>query len=129
MLPHGRLIGLVVTAVVSLLLLIAPVYSNGQTLIGVNGARVFGILAIPIVIALAPLVFPKLKIPAAIAMLLFALIGGFSIGFFYLPAAMVLAWPELSKTLRPSSGRDSLNLRLTNRLSCKPKNPQDPSIL
>ena len=94
MLPHGRLISLVITAVVSLLLLIAPVYSSGQTLVKVNGPRVFGILAIPIVIALAPVVFPRLKISATFAMLVFALIAGFSIGFFYLPAAMLLAWPE-----------------------------------
>lgn len=94
MLPHGRLISLAITAAVSLLLLTAPVYSNGQTLIKVNGPRVFGILAIPIVIALGPLVFPRLKFPAAIAMLVFAVIGGFSIGFFYLPAVIVLAWPE-----------------------------------
>ena len=94
MLPHGRLISLAVTAVVSLLLLTVPVYSSGQTLVKVNGPRVFGILAIPIVIALGPLVFPRLKIPAAIAMLVFALLGGFSIGLFYLPAAMVLFWPE-----------------------------------
>src|ERR1700730_8428635 len=94
MLPRGRLISLIITAVVSLLLLTVPVYSSGQTLVKVNGPRVFGILAIPIVIALAPLAFPRLKIPAAIAMLVFAVIGGFSIGFFYLPAAALLAWPE-----------------------------------
>src|ERR1700730_14865581 len=94
MFPHGRFISLAITAVVSLLILTAPVYSSGQTLIKVNGPRIFGILAIPIVIALGPLVFPRLKIPAAIAMLVFALMGGFSIGLFYLPAAVVLAWPE-----------------------------------
>jgi hypothetical protein len=93
-LPHGRLISLIITAIVSLLLLIVPVYSSGGTLVKVNGPRVFGILAIPIMIALAPLVFPRLKISAAIAMFVFALIAGFSIGFFYLPAAMLLAWPE-----------------------------------
>ncbi len=83
-----------VTTAVSLLLLIVPVYSSGRTLVKVNGPRVFGILAIPIVIALVPLVFPRLKISAAIVMLVFTLIAGFSIGFFYLPAAMLLAWPE-----------------------------------
>lgn len=94
MLPRGRFISLAITVVASLLLLTAPVYSGGQRLIKVNGSRVFGILAIPIVIALGPLVLPRLKIPAAIAMLVFALLGGFSIGLFYLPAAIVLAWPE-----------------------------------
>jgi hypothetical protein len=93
-LPHGRLISLVVTTLVSLFLLILPIYSSGGTLAKVNGPRVFGILAIPIVIALAPLVFPRLKISAAIAMFVFVLIAGFSIGFFYLPGAILLACPE-----------------------------------
>ncbi len=93
-LPHGRLISFVVTVVVSLLLLIAPVYSNGQTLVEVNGPRVFGVLAIPVVIALGPLAFRWLTIPAAVAMLAFSLIAGFSIGLFYLPIAVLLVWPE-----------------------------------
>lgn len=68
MLPHGRLIGFLVTAFVSILLLVLPVYSNGQTLFNVNGSFVFGVLAIPVVIALTSLAFCRLKIAAAIAM-------------------------------------------------------------
>jgi hypothetical protein len=71
-----------------------PVYSNGQTLLKVNGPRVFGIVAIPIVINFVPLIFPKLRIAAAVVMFVFVLIAGFSIGFFYLPSAVLLAWPE-----------------------------------
>jgi hypothetical protein len=93
-LPHGRGISLLVTVVVSILLLIAPLYSNGETLPEVNGPRAFGVLAIPIVIAVGPMVFRWLKIPAAIAMLVFALLAGFSIGLFYLPVAALLLWPE-----------------------------------
>jgi hypothetical protein len=87
-------ISLVVTAIISLLLLIIPVYNNGRTLLKVNGPRVFGILAIPIVIAIVPLIFPKLRVTAAVVMFVFVLIGGFSIGLFYGPSVVLLAWPE-----------------------------------
>ncbi len=85
---------LLAAAVVSLLLLVMPVYSNGRTLLRVNGPRVFGILAIPIVIAIVPLIFPKLRVAAAVVMFVFVLIGGFSIGLFYVPSVVLLAWPE-----------------------------------
>src|SRR5258708_21590593 len=93
-LPHGRLIGFLVTAVVSFLLLIFPVYKNGRTLFNVNGNRVFAALAIPVVIALTSLAFDRLKITAAIAMFAFVVIAGFSIGLFYLPSAVLLIWPQ-----------------------------------
>jgi hypothetical protein len=83
-----------VAALVSILLLIAPLYSDGKTLAQVNGPRAFGVLAIPVVIAVGPMAFRWLKIPAAIAMLVFALLAGFSIGLFYLPVAALLLWPE-----------------------------------
>ena len=93
-LPHRRLIGFLVTTVVSVLLLILPVHNNGQTLHDVNGSVVFGVLAIPVLIALTSLVFERFKITAAIAMSAFAAIAGFSIGLFYLPSAVLLIWPE-----------------------------------
>jgi uncharacterized membrane protein YjjP (DUF1212 family) len=95
MLPHGRLIGFLVTALVSTLLLILPVYSDGQSLFSVNGNIVFGVLAIPVVIALTSLTFRPLRTTAAIAMSVFVMIAGFSIGLFYLPSAVLLLWPEL----------------------------------
>lgn len=93
-LPHGRLIGFAVTVAVSLSLVMAPVYSSGRTLVEVNGPKVFGVLAIPAVISLCALAFRRLTIPAAVAMLAFSLIAGFSIGLFYLPIAVLLVWPE-----------------------------------
>jgi hypothetical protein len=97
LLARGKLpewLSLLTTAIISLLLLMMPVYSGGRTLLEVNGPRIWGILAIPMVIAMAPLIFPRLKISAAVAMFAFALVAGFSIGFFYLPAAILLAWPK-----------------------------------
>jgi hypothetical protein len=97
LLARGKLrewLSLVTTAIISLLLLMMPVYSGGRTLLEVNGPRIWGILAIPMVIAIAPLIFPRLKISAAVAMFAFALVAGFSIGLFYVPAAILLAWPK-----------------------------------
>ncbi len=92
--PSGRLLSFAITVVVSVLLVIAPVYSSGRTLVEINGPRVFGVLGIPVVIALGPLAFRQLRFPAAVAMGAFALLAGFSIGLFYLPSAVLLAWPE-----------------------------------
>jgi hypothetical protein len=94
MLPRGRFIGFTVTAVASLLLLILPAYGSGRALIDVNGPRAFVALVVPVMIALVLLIVPRLKIVAACLVLTFALITGFSIGLFYLPAAIVLLWPE-----------------------------------
>jgi hypothetical protein len=97
LLARGKLrewLSLLTTAIISLLLLMMPVYSGGRTLLEVNGPRIWGILAIPMVIAIAPLIFPRLKISAAVAMFAFALVAGFSIGLFYVPAAILLAWPK-----------------------------------
>ena len=94
MLSHARLIGFLATLTVSLLLLVAPVYSGSETLIQVNGTRVVLVLAVPVLIAIAPLAFRRLKIPAAIAMFAFSVIGGFSIGLFYIPSTVLLFWPE-----------------------------------
>lgn len=93
-LPYHRLIAFGVAVIVSLLFLIVPVYSNGRTLLEVNGPRVFGALATPVAIALCPLVSRRLTIPAAVAMLAFSLSAGFSIGLFYLPSTVLLVWPE-----------------------------------
>jgi hypothetical protein len=119
-LPHGRLVALVTTVTLSLLLLMLPVYSstrtqtdvNGPTirdtpglaLIEINGLRAFAILAVPVVIALMPMFFSRVKMAAATAMLIFASVAGFSIGLFYVPVALVLAWPERELVRRRGNG-------------------------
>jgi hypothetical protein len=75
-------------------LLVAPVYSSGQTLAQVNEPSALVIIAIPVAIALSALVVRRLKTPAAVAMCLFVILSGFSIGLFYLPSAVLLALPE-----------------------------------
>lgn len=91
---HSRRIAFVVTSVVSLVLLIAPVYRTGATLIELNGLNVIGILAVPVLICLGPLANRRLRSAGAAAMFGFVLLSGFSIGLFYLPSAFLLLWPD-----------------------------------
>lgn len=98
-------------AAVSCLLLIVPTYTTSSTTIAehpvnrslveqghttmllVNGPSVLLALAIPVLIALTPLVFPTraMHLTAAIAIAVFCLLGGFSIGLFYIPSAVLIA--------------------------------------
>jgi len=69
----------------------------------VNGARVLIALAIPVLIALQPMLFPKrsVRLVAALALGAFALIGGFSIGFFYVPSAAIMLAAGLAEPANP----------------------------
>jgi hypothetical protein len=86
----------------SVFLLVWPVYrgfdgvhTTHAWLVQVNGAWAILPVMLPVLLALAPLVFRKqvLRIAAAVVMFAFSLISGFSIGMFYLSAdfAMLLA--------------------------------------
>jgi hypothetical protein len=86
---------------VSGLLLVLPSYSvwssespsvRHATLLQVNGPRVLIALAIPVLIALVPVVLPKfwVRIAAALVLATFAILGGFSIGLFYAPSAVTM---------------------------------------
>ena len=80
-------------------LLVWPLYSgfNGRntthaTLLQVNGSRAILPVLFPVFLALLPLVFRKqaLRITAAVVMLAFSFISGFTIGLFYVPAAIAM---------------------------------------
>jgi hypothetical protein len=80
-------------------LLVWPVYSgfNGvvtthATLLQVNGWRVILPVLFPVFLAFLPLVFRKqpLRIGAAVVMLAFGFISGFTIGLFYVPPAIAM---------------------------------------
>jgi lipopolysaccharide export LptBFGC system permease protein LptF len=87
----------------SVLLLFLPVYTestnngpeHGATLIETQGAGVAALLALPVAVIAVPLLVAErhrrsaLRIVAALV-LAFALVTGFSIGEFYLPAAILL---------------------------------------
>jgi len=90
-------VGLALAA--TIFLLVGPVYSgfdgertSHKTLLQVNGVWAVIPLMIPVLIALVPLIFRNqaVRIIAAIVMGAFALVSGFSIGMFYLPAGVLI---------------------------------------
>ena len=83
----------------SALLLVLPAYSGsigGQarqaSLLDVNGSWALVPLSVPLVLVLIPLAFAKRAVRVAACIVLFAFVvaGGFTIGLFYLPAAVLL---------------------------------------
>lgn len=85
--------------VAAIFLLVWPVYSGFDgvrithaTLLHVNGSWVIVPVCFPVVIALLPLVFRRqaIRIVAAILLCGFSFITGFTIGRFYLPAAVTM---------------------------------------
>jgi hypothetical protein len=83
----------------AIFLLVGPAYSGSAgdrtthaTLAEVNGSWIILPVMFPVLTALVPLIFRKqaVRIFATIFMGGFALIGGFSIGLFYLPAAITM---------------------------------------
>ncbi len=107
--PAGRIIktvrrwatvaSLVLATAAAAFFFIVPVYTgsfpNGRysaTLLHVNGMRVLIPLLFPVVLALAALTFRKraVRIVAGILMGGFVIIGGFSIGLLYVPAAIAM---------------------------------------
>jgi hypothetical protein len=86
----------VISAVASgVRLLTSPSYSDGQTLLEVNGPWVFVVLLIPIALTLPSVIAGSstrtlYTASCALALSIFCFISGFSIGFFYVPAAALL---------------------------------------
>jgi hypothetical protein len=80
------------TAISFALAAAAAVFLVVWTLLQGNGALVIIPITFPVVIALLPLLFRKqaVRIIATIIMWGFAMISGFSIGLFYLPAAIAM---------------------------------------
>ena len=73
-----------------------------------EGASVLIVLAVPVLVSAMPLVYSRRTVAIAAAVLLTALLvlGGFSIGLFYLPA-VVLAWLAVAAPGgRPNGGTD-----------------------
>ena len=87
---------------VSGLFLVLPTYSGWSsespfvqqhaTLLQVNGPHALIALAIPVLIALVPILLPKwwVRIVAGLLLAVFVVIAGFSIGLFYAPSAAIM---------------------------------------
>src|SRR5450755_3964634 len=81
----------------AIFLLVWPIYSgfNGNrpshaTLLQVNGPYALIPVMFPVLATLIALLLRKVRIVATILISGFALIGGFTIGLFYLPAAILM---------------------------------------
>ena len=77
-----------------------------ESLIQHEGLGAVAILAIPVLLAAVPVVFPKRAVAIAVAVVLSALtlLGAASIGLFFLPAA-ALSWIAVtSRSARPEDG-------------------------
>jgi hypothetical protein len=104
----ATLISFLLALAASILFLVIPTY-NGETrstdaqghttvtrtqatLLEVNGRWTLLSLGVPVLIALIPVLIPKrgVRIGAAILLGVFAIIGGFSIGLFYVPSALTM---------------------------------------
>jgi hypothetical protein len=94
------LISLALAIAAAMLLLAYPAYSGlggvrgtRATLVEVNGQWAIIPVALPVVVALVPVMFPHrvIRIIAAVVLGGFTALGAFSIGLFYLPAALAMA--------------------------------------
>lgn len=94
------LVAVVASTLVSAALVLCPVYAgnSGTTLTQVNGARAL-IVIVPIFISAMAWFSDRLRIIAGALMLAWAIIGAFTIGFFYLPVAIWLLWPSRRSTV------------------------------
>lgn len=88
----------------ALVLLVAPLYSSGRTLIDANGGGVIWLIAVPLVLTMVPLAVPArgrnaATWAAAVVLLLMSLFS--SAGIFFLPAAIVLVLAAYAARARP----------------------------
>lgn len=86
--------------------------THHETLVQANGTRILIVLSIPLVIALVGLlgargIIPRVGLVAAVVLIwLWTVITGFSVGLFYIPAAIaltvaVIASPQTPRATRP----------------------------
>ncbi len=105
------------TFATSAVLVLAPIYSTAscesvddgpavcttgrESLIEHEGIGAVGILAVPVVLAAVPVVFPRRFVAISVAVVLSALtlLGAASIGLFFLPAA-ALSWITVTNSSR-----------------------------
>ena len=113
----------IVAAIISTVLLVAPVYASQSTTIGgegpttsassrtllaVNGTSVLIALLLPILLAALPLTAQRhpmrrrVTVTCAALLLVFCLVSGFTIGLFYLPAAFLLFLSTSGKSNQPA---------------------------
>lgn len=70
--------------------LTSPAYSDGSTLVAMNGlGTTLGLLAIPVILVSIAVFSPYLAVEAAVLLAIFAFLSGASIGLYYLPGSVL----------------------------------------
>lgn len=70
--------------------LTSPAYSDGSTLVAMNGlGKSLGLLAIPVILVSIAVFSPYLAVEAAVLLAIFAFLSGASIGLYYLPGSLL----------------------------------------
>jgi len=94
-------ISLILTLAITLFVLFGPLYSNGAGVLRVMGYMPPSLL-IPIAVAgLGLFHFRAVKIVAAVLMLAFAIIGGFSVGLLYFPVVVLMSFAAFRRSPPP----------------------------
>jgi hypothetical protein len=75
-------------------------HHSRATLAEVNGGKIYPLLAIPVFVAGLPLLFRlrAVRIFSAVLLFGFVLIGAASIGLFYIPSAIAMAWSAVTES-------------------------------
>jgi hypothetical protein len=110
-------ISLGLSAVASVFLLLVPTGSGGveegqivhRTLLEVNGSGVIGLLLVPVLISVIPLLFPgRPALIVATALICgFTIVGSFSVGLFYVPASAVMLAAALRRPTQDATNRSA----------------------
>jgi hypothetical protein len=115
-----QLVALVLALIAAVAALTLPLYATASSTAGsqvevlgtataleVNGPSALVGVALPVLVAAAPLVFPdRLWAPSAVSaalLVIFVVVAGFSIGLFYLPTALVEVIAAFLPGRRPAS--------------------------
>jgi hypothetical protein len=96
------LLSLILTFTITLFVLFGPMYSSSGAGILQTMGYVPPALFVPIAVAgLGLFQLRALKITAAVLMLAFAMVGGFSVGLFYVPVVVLMFFAAFRRSAAP----------------------------
>jgi hypothetical protein len=89
------LVGSVAAVVGAFVASFAPTYSSGASTYDENGSWVFVVVSVPIALTLVPLLVGhrSARIVCAALLWLGCFVAMFSVGIFFVPAAILIPWP------------------------------------
>src|SRR4051812_4611414 len=85
-----RLWALGLSMATSCALMMLPTYTDGKTLTSTNGIGIIPLLSLPVALAVISLAHPSANRITSVVLLLCVLLGGWTVGLFYLPTVVLL---------------------------------------